>query len=282
MARYTPAYFSHPRFRRGASADSLYRNPTDSPGEQRHDGGGVNQSAYHNAPLVPSAPLAQGYHRARYFQDDEDLGATKWTTEKTGNSNEPIISFDLEVGEHVLLVPGDTAGDYIWTQTKKPTVGFEIGKDIWFEGRIKVDEAVGHDQHDDVHLWVGLHEQMSTGMNFWDSGSHGIGFWSGGSPVLNIGYWSQGQATYYSSGSTVWYDSQKAETWLDLEFHYDGDEAIYFFINKKPMPIEIQLDDADLAGLDGKEMYLTVGMRNAKTGEKRALHCERLQLLKGD
>jgi len=150
-----------------------------------------------------------------YMEDFDYYAAADWTvTETQAGATQALTNGD---GGLLLLTNSAADDDLNALQKVGASFAFAAGKKLWFEARFKVSDATQSD------FVMGLQGTDTTPLDT----SDGVFFLKAdGSTSVSLVVEASNTATTTSSVATVAND-----TFVRLGFWYDGDAAVYYFVN---------------------------------------------------
>ena len=150
-----------------------------------------------------------------YMEDFDYYAAADWTvTETQAGATQALTNGD---GGLLLLTNSAADDDLNALQKVGASFAFAAGKKLWFEARFKVSDATQSD------FVMGLQGTDTTPLDTTD----GVFFLTAdGSTSVSLVVEASSTATTTSSVATVAND-----TFVRLGFWYDGDAAVYYFVN---------------------------------------------------
>jgi hypothetical protein len=150
-----------------------------------------------------------------YMEDFDYYAAADWTvTETQAGATQALTNGD---GGLLLLTNSAADDDLNALQKVGASFAFAAGKKLWFEARFKVSDATQSD------FVMGLQGTDTTPLDT----SDGVFFLKAdGSTSVSLVVEASSTATTTSSVATVAND-----TFVRLGFWYDGDAAVYYFVN---------------------------------------------------
>jgi hypothetical protein len=150
-----------------------------------------------------------------YMEDFDYYAAADWTvTETQAGATQALTNGD---GGLLLLTNSAADDDLNALQKVGASFAFAAGKKLWFEARFKVSDATQSD------FVMGLQGTDTTPLDTTD----GVFFLKAdGSTSVSLVVEASSTATTTSSVATVAND-----TFVRLGFWYDGDAAVYYFVN---------------------------------------------------
>lgn len=150
-----------------------------------------------------------------YMEDFDYYAAADWTvTETQAGATQALTNGD---GGLLLLTNSAADDDLNALQKVGASFAFAAGKKLWFEARFKVSDATQSD------FVMGLQGTDTTPLDTTD----GVFFLKAdGSTSVSLLVEASSTATTTSSVATVAND-----TFVRLGFWYDGDAAVYYFVN---------------------------------------------------
>lgn len=150
-----------------------------------------------------------------YMEDFDYYTAADWTvTETQAGATQALTNGD---GGLLLLTNSAADDDLNALQKVGASFAFAAGKKLWFEARFKVSDATQSD------FVMGLQGTDTTPLDTTD----GVFFLKAdGSTSVSLLVEASSTATTTSSVATVAND-----TFVRLGFWYDGDAAVYYFVN---------------------------------------------------
>lgn len=150
-----------------------------------------------------------------YMEDFDYYAAADWTvTETQAGATQALTNGD---GGLLLLTNSAADDDLNALQKVGASFAFAAGKKLWFEARFKVSDATQSD------VVVGLQVTDTTPLDTTD----GVFFLKAdGSTAVSLVVEASSTATTTASVATLAND-----TYVRLGFYYDGDAAVYYFVN---------------------------------------------------
>lgn len=150
-----------------------------------------------------------------YWEDFDYYTAADWTVTETDSG----ATQALADGDGGLLLVTNTAADndLVAIQKVGESFRFASGKKLWFEARFKVSDATQSD------VVMGLQITDTSPLDVTD----GVFFIKAdGAATVNFLVEKNNTATTASSVATM-----ADDTFIRLGFYYDGDAAVYYFVN---------------------------------------------------
>lgn len=198
-------------------------------------------------------PVGWGPEACEYFNDflmTQDYNANDWTintTEAGTSSATEAIAADEKYGA-LVITNDDADNDVDNLQLNEENWILESGKQVWFESRVKVNDA------DQVDMFVGLAITDTSARDASDR----VGFaLADESAALTVENAKDSTATSTASVATI-----ADNTYVVLGFHWDGQSKIEYFVNRAL----VATHRANIP--DDENLAVTINLQNGSAGAK--------------
>ncbi len=165
-------------------------------------------------------PMGKEPDLVEYFNDfiaSKDFVAADWVVTETDSGATEAIAAD-ELNGALLITNTAGAADLVQIQGAEETWKMSLGKQLWFETKLKFSEASA------IGLFVGLSTTDTTPLTTTDS----VGFRKAAATAL-VHTVTEDNTTETTSAGV---HTLVAATYVTLGFHWDGVSSVRFFVNR--------------------------------------------------
>ena len=218
---------------------------------------------YKNAPMHTDPDYITYYND--FLHDNFDEDAADWSTNVVDSGGDGAESFGLasdELNGALAIATNDAENDSYAVEQKNETYQLESGKRLWYETRLKIDDATESD------LFAGLTITQSTANP--TGSTDRIGFrLDDGDANIDVISRKDSTSTKEDSGKDA-----SDDTYVTLGFYWDGKNKAEFYVDRDKVATHNTSDDniPDDEQL-GLGLEVLTGDANARTVTVDYIHC---------